>query len=134
MAPPEDAHKFVVFRPTCGGPFDFLHELAGRAQNFDLGQIHIRPQFRENHRAGPGGTGAAKCGGNYASSLMPMIEAGKRGFDQVMYLDAVTSAVVEELGGMNVFIVLKDGTVATPVLNGTILEGVTRSSIIDTPA
>lgn len=86
---------------------------------------------RDYHRAGPGGTGAAKCGGNYASSLMPMIEAGKRGFDQVMYLDAVTSDVVEELGGMNVFIVLKDGTVATPILNGNILEGVTRSSIIE---
>ncbi|MDN4473355.1 branched-chain amino acid aminotransferase [Demequina zhanjiangensis] len=85
---------------------------------------------QEYHRAGPGGTGAAKCGGNYASSLRPQIEAGKRGYDQVLYLDAKTDTVLEELGGMNVFVVMKDGTVVTPVLTGNLLEGVTRASII----
>lgn len=85
---------------------------------------------RDYHRAGPGGTGAAKCGGNYGSSLRPQIAAGERGFDQVLYLDAATGTVLEELGGMNVFVVRADGTVLTPTLNGNILEGVTRASII----
>ncbi len=82
-------------------------------------------------RAGPGGTGAAKCGGNYAASLRPQIAAGERGYDQVLYLDAATGSVLEELGGMNVFVVTRDGTVLTPVLNGNILEGITRSSVIE---
>lgn len=85
---------------------------------------------RDYHRAGPGGTGAAKCGGNYAASLLPQMEAYERGFAQVLYLDARTNEVLEELGGMNVFAVRADGTVLTPVVNGNILEGVTRSSII----
>lgn len=85
---------------------------------------------QDYHRAGPGGTGAAKCGGNYAASLRPQIEAGARGYEQVLYLDAKSGQVLEELGGMNVFVVLKDGTVLTPVLTGNLLEGVTRSSII----
>ncbi|MDN4484038.1 branched-chain amino acid aminotransferase [Demequina lignilytica] len=85
---------------------------------------------RDFHRAGPGGTGAAKCGGNYAASLLPQVKAYERGFDQVLYLDAATGSVLEELGGMNVFAVRRDGTVLTPVINGNILEGITRSSII----
>lgn len=82
------------------------------------------------HRAGPGGTGFAKCGGNYAASLLPQQEAHARGCDQVCFLDALTNTELEELGGMNVFVVAADGSVATPPLNGSILEGVTRSSII----
>jgi branched-chain amino acid aminotransferase len=82
------------------------------------------------HRAGAGGTGAAKCGGNYAASLMPQMEAYDRGFEQVCFLDASTNTAIEELGGMNVFFVKADGTVETPELSGSILEGVTRSSII----
>ncbi len=85
---------------------------------------------KDYHRSGPGGTGAAKCGGNYASALRPQIEASARGYDQVLFLDAATGKVLEELGGMNVFAVRTDGTVLTPVLNGNILEGVTRSSVI----
>ncbi len=82
------------------------------------------------HRAGPGGTGAAKCGGNYAASLLPQQEAYERGCEQVCFLDATTNSELEELGGMNVFVVHADGSVATPPLNGSILEGVTRSSIL----
>lgn len=85
---------------------------------------------RDYHRAGPGGTGAAKCGGNYAASLKPQMEAYDRGFAQVLYLDAATGGVLEELGGMNVFAVRKDGTVLTPIINGNILEGITRDSVI----
>jgi branched-chain amino acid aminotransferase len=82
------------------------------------------------HRAGPGGTGAAKCGGNYAASLLPQQEAYGRGCEQVCFLDAATGTNLEELGGMNVMVVHRDGTVVTPALSGTILEGVTRSSIL----
>ncbi|MDO4258789.1 MAG: branched-chain amino acid aminotransferase [Actinomycetaceae bacterium] len=81
------------------------------------------------HRAGPGGTGSAKVGGNYAASLLPQAEAAGRGFDQICFLDAREEKWVEELGGMNVFIVRADGDVYTPALTGTILEGSTRSSI-----
>ncbi len=81
-------------------------------------------------RAAPGGTGAAKCGGNYASSLAAQQEAAANGCDQVAFLDAVERRFVEELGGMNLYFVHGDGSVVTPELNGSILEGVTRDSIL----
>jgi branched-chain amino acid aminotransferase len=81
-------------------------------------------------RAGRGGTGEAKCGGNYAASLAPQLEAEAHGCKQVLFLDPFNDNAVEELGGMNIFFVFKDGTLVTPELNGNILRGVTRSSII----
>jgi branched-chain amino acid aminotransferase len=81
-------------------------------------------------RAAPGGTGAAKCGGNYAASLLAQSEAIRRGCDQVVFLDAVERRWVEELGGMNIFFVLDDGSLVTPPLGGTILPGITRDSIL----
>ena len=81
-------------------------------------------------RAAPGGTGAAKCGGNYAASLVAQQEAISNGCDQVVFLDAVERRWLEELGGMNLFLVYDDGAVATPELTGSILEGVTRDSLI----
>ena len=84
----------------------------------------------EYARAAKGGTGAAKCGGNYAASLLPQQEATEQGCAQVLFLDPQEGKYLEELGGMNVFLVLKDGTLLTPELSGSILEGVTRSSII----
>ena len=81
-------------------------------------------------RAAKGGTGAAKCGGNYASSLLPQQEAYANDCPQVLFLDSVEGKYLEELGGMNVFLVKKDGTLLTPDLSGSILEGVTRASII----
>jgi branched-chain amino acid aminotransferase len=81
-------------------------------------------------RAGRGGMGAAKTGGNYASSLAAQDEGYAHGCDQVVFLDAEESAYVEELGGMNMFFVFADGHVVTPE-TGTILEGITRKSIID---
>jgi branched-chain amino acid aminotransferase len=80
-------------------------------------------------RAARGGTGHAKCGGNYAASLAAQVEASAHGCDQVCFLDAVERRYVEELGGMNVFFVYSDGRLVTPRL-GTVLEGVTRSSIL----
>ncbi len=81
-------------------------------------------------RAAPGGTGAAKTGGNYAASLVPQAEAIAKGHDQVVFLDAVERRWIEELGGMNLFFVFDDGSVVTPPLGGTILPGVTRDSLI----
>ncbi len=81
-------------------------------------------------RAASGGTGAAKCGGNYAASLLAQAEAAKNGCDQVIFLDSSEHRWVEELGGMNVFFVLNDGVLVTPPLSGTILPGITRDSII----
>ncbi|GAB3585769.1 branched-chain amino acid aminotransferase [Calidifontibacter terrae] len=82
-------------------------------------------------RAGDGGTGAAKCGGNYASSLAGQLEGAAAGCDQAVFLDSSTHTYIEELGGMNLFIVYKDGRIVTPALTGSILEGVTRSSILE---
>jgi len=81
-------------------------------------------------RAGHGGTGEAKCGGNYAASLAAQLEAESHGCKQVLFLDPTNDNAVEELGGMNIFFVFKDGTFVTPALNGNILRGVTRSSVI----
>ena len=81
-------------------------------------------------RAAPGGTGAAKCGGNYAASLSAHAEAIEHGCDQVIYLDAVERRYIDELGGMNVFFVFDDGSITTPPLTGTILPGITRESLI----
>jgi branched-chain amino acid aminotransferase len=81
-------------------------------------------------RAAPGGTGAAKCSGNYAASLVAQQEAIDNGCDQVAFLDAVERRWVEEFGGMNIWFVLDDGTLVTPSLTGTILEGVTRDTIL----
>ncbi len=82
------------------------------------------------HRAGPGGTGYVKTAGNYACATLPQEKAKAKGFNQVCFLDAVHNRFVEELGGMNIFVVYRDGTVATPALTGTILEGSVRSSIL----
>ncbi|QPK81766.1 branched-chain amino acid aminotransferase [Schaalia sp. ZJ405] len=82
------------------------------------------------HRAGPGGTGSAKTGGNYAASLLPQTEAAEKGFSQICFLDTYEEKYLEELGGMNMFVVMKDGTVRTPSLTGVILEGGTRSAIL----
>ncbi|MGA8112033.1 MAG: branched-chain amino acid aminotransferase [Actinocatenispora sp.] len=87
----------------------------------------------EYTRAGRGGTGAAKCAGNYAASLVAQAEAIEAGCDQVVFLDARDGRYVEELGGMNMFAVYGEGddiTLVTPPLGGTILPGITRDSVL----
>ncbi|MDR2872004.1 MAG: branched-chain amino acid aminotransferase [Xanthomonadaceae bacterium] len=84
----------------------------------------------EYSRAGRGGTGAAKCGGNYAASLLPQQEAHAQGCSQVLFLDDIEQKYLEELGGMNICLVYKNGTLVTPELSGSILEGITRDSIL----
>jgi branched-chain amino acid aminotransferase len=81
-------------------------------------------------RAAPGGTGEAKCAGNYAASLVAQAQAADEGCDQVVWLDAVEHRYVEEMGGMNLYFVLSDGRLLTPALTGTLLPGVTRDSIL----
>nr|WP_231583129.1 branched-chain amino acid aminotransferase [Actinobaculum suis] len=82
------------------------------------------------HRAGPGGMGEVKTGGNYAASLLPKMHAAEENYDEVLFLDAATNKNLDEFGGMNVFVVYADGRVRTPRLTGNILPGNTRSSII----
>jgi branched-chain amino acid aminotransferase len=84
-------------------------------------------------RAAPGGTGAAKCGGNYAASLAPQMEALHNGCDQVLYLGGDGRQYIDESGSMNVFFVTADGRLETPSL-GTILDGVTRASVLELAA
>ncbi len=84
-------------------------------------------------RAAIGGTGEAKCGGNYAASLVAQKQAATKGCDQVVWLDAVERRWVEEMGGMNLYFVKGSGkgaTVITPKLTGTLLPGITRDSIL----
>ncbi|KFJ03011.1 branched-chain amino acid aminotransferase [Bifidobacterium subtile] len=81
-------------------------------------------------RTGPGGTGFAKCGGNYAASLVGEYRGIENDCEQVCFVDAATKTYLEELGGMNMFAVHKDGHLETPSLTGNILPGVTRNSII----
>ncbi|HTJ90345.1 MAG TPA: branched-chain amino acid aminotransferase [Acidocella sp.] len=81
-------------------------------------------------RAAAGGTGAAKCGGNYAASLLAQSEAIAHQCDQVAFLDAAEHRWLEEMGGMNMFFVFEDGSMLTPPLGGTILPGITRDSLI----
>ncbi len=84
-------------------------------------------------RAAPGGTGAAKTGGNYAGGMVGQLQALEHGCDQVVWLDAAERRWVEELGGMNLFFVYGSGAsarIVTPPLTGTLLAGVTRDSLL----
>ncbi len=88
-------------------------------------------------RAAPGGTGAAKFGGNYAASLIAQAQAAEQGCDQVVWLDAVEREYIEEMGGMNLFFVFGSGSDArlvTPELSGSLLPGITRDSLLQLAA
>lgn len=84
---------------------------------------------KEYTRAAPGGTGFAKCGGNYGAAFVAQQQAVENGCDQVVWLDAFEHRWVEEMGGMNLFFVFGDRLV-TPALTGTLLPGVTRDSLL----
>lgn len=109
------SYKFLVLASPCGSYFD------------NLG-IRVLVE-RENHRAFPGGTGAAKTGGNYAASLIGTLKASAYNCDQVMWLNAMDKKTIEELSGMNFFALVNEKLI-TPKLNGTVLSGITRESII----
>ena len=85
-------------------------------------------------RAAPGGTGEAKCAGNYAASLLAQAEAAGNDCEQVVWLDSQTRTQVEEMGGMNVVFVRHEQgrpTLVTPPLTGTILPGITRAALLE---
>ncbi len=135
---PEATRGSLYLRPVLFASDEYLgvrpgtrHTLAILASPVDsyFGQ-DVRPlrlwAERELTRAAPGGLGAAKTGGNYAASLLAAQRAKQRGFDQVLWLDAVSHSYLEEVGTMNLFVHLKDRGVVTPPADGTILAGVTR--------
>lgn len=84
-------------------------------------------------RAAPGGTGDAKFAGNYAGSLLAQKQAEEKGCDQVVWLDAIEHKYIEEMGGMNLMFVYRDGDnvrISTPSLSGSLLAGITRDSLL----
>ncbi|MGY5317613.1 branched-chain amino acid aminotransferase [Neomicrococcus lactis] len=121
---------FLGVRPAREVSFRVIASPAG---NYFGGELHPVSIWLSEHyaRAGRGGTGEAKCGGNYAASLAAQLEAEAHGCQQVLFLDPFNDNAVDELGGMNVFFVFKDGRIVTPELNGNILHGVTRSSVLE---
>ncbi len=124
------SEKFLGVRPSQHVTFMVIASPAGAYFKGGLKPVNLW-LTTEYTRAGRGGMGDAKTGGNYASSLVAQQEAYAQGCDQVVFLDAQESTYVEELGGMNLYFVFKDGSVVTPSTTGTILEGITRASIIE---
>ncbi len=122
------SEAFLGVRPSNKVTYMVIASPVGAYFSGGIKPVHLGLSERYT-RAGKGGMGAAKTGGNYASSLAAQQEAMKHGFDQVVFLDDIENKYVEELGGMNLWFVHDDGTLVTPEL-GTILEGVTRNSII----
>src|SRR4051812_6651403 len=121
--------KFLGVRPSQHVTFMVIASPAGAY--FSKGPLPVTLWLSTDYtRAGRGGMGAAKTGGNYASSLVAQQEATAHGCDQVVFLDGQDLTYVEELGGMNMYFVYADGHIVTPEL-GTILEGITRLSIIE---
>ncbi|WP_105565357.1 branched-chain amino acid aminotransferase [Microbacterium halophytorum] len=117
---------FLGVRPAKKYDFRVIGSPSGAY--FSGGVKPVSIWLSENYaRAAKGGTGAAKTGGNYASSLLPQSEAIAQGCDQVVFLDS--GGNVEELGGMNVVFVKADGTLVTPD-SESILDGVTRNSLL----
>lgn len=120
---------FLGVRPAHAAGYYVIASPAGAY--FAKGVAPVSIWLSEDYaRAAKGGTGAAKCGGNYAASLLPQQEAQAQGCSQVLFLDPVEGKYLEELGGMNVFLVYRDGRLVTPALSGSILEGITRASIL----
>jgi branched-chain amino acid aminotransferase len=134
--------KTLYIRPFEIAAEDFLGVRAAHRAEYRVIASPVGPYFTgglkpvsiwialDSARAGKHGTGEAKTGGNYAASLQAQGEGYEQGCSQVMFLDAETGTYIEELGGMNLFFVYKDGHVATPSLDGTILRGITRKSVV----
>jgi branched-chain amino acid aminotransferase len=118
---PSKEYQFVLFASPSG---DY----------FPSGVKPVSVWLSEEYaRACPGGTGEAKCAGNYAASLLAQRQAQEEGCDQVVWLDSVHRRYIEEMGGMNIFFVYQEAdrvTLVTPELTGTLLEGVTRDGLL----
>ncbi|MEE9165861.1 MAG: branched-chain amino acid aminotransferase [Candidatus Neomarinimicrobiota bacterium] len=141
FVPPPDKGSLYV-RPCIWGTGPVLGVKPAPSYTFLIYVSPVGPYFKGGmkclhlkvtrlfHRAAPRGTGNAKAIGNYAASLYPLKLAKERGFDEVIYLNAGDENLVEEVGSANLF-ALKDGTLRTPRLGGSILPGVTRASVIE---
>lgn len=112
---PSDHYKFlIILSPT--GPY-YATPM----------RIHVEENYT---RAAPGGIGYAKAAGNYGASMLPTAEARRNGYDQILWTDAFEHKYVQEIGTMNVFFIIENKAVTPDLENGTILDGVTRSSAI----
>ncbi len=117
---PSNKAKYILIATPAGAYFD-----PSKAVSVWISTEYVR--------AAQGGTGEAKCGGNYAASLVAQKAAAKEGCDQVVWIDAKERKWVEEMGGMNLYFVKGSGAdakVITPKLTGTLLPGITRDSIL----
>ncbi|MED1560310.1 branched-chain amino acid aminotransferase [Alkalihalobacillus alcalophilus ATCC 27647 = CGMCC 1.3604] len=111
--------------------YTFMIILSPVAAYYPEGINPVRIYVEENFtRAVKGGTGTAKTAGNYSAAYNAQNEATKQGFSQVLWLDGVEKKYIEEVGSMNVFFKI-NGEIVTPALNGSILEGITRKSMIE---
>ncbi len=123
---------FLGVRPS--ESYLFLIIACPAGQYFPKGLHPVTAWISEEFvRAAPGGTGAAKCAGNYAASLVAQRQAQGQGCEQVVWLDAVQRKYIEEMGGMNIFFVLREGgraVIVTPELTGSLLAGITRDAIL----
>ncbi|GAC57048.1 branched-chain amino acid aminotransferase [Gordonia hirsuta DSM 44140 = NBRC 16056] len=118
---PADQYRFIVIASPAGAYF------SGGVKPVS---VYLCTEYV---RASPGGTGAAKFGGNYAASLLAQAQAAEQGCDQVVWLDAIERRYIEEMGGMNLFFVLGSGAeaqIVTPELSGSLLPGITRDSLL----
>lgn len=142
---PQDPEKSLYLRPFQFGtevglgvrPADeylFLLIASPAGAYFSGGLQPVSVWLTEDYvRAAPGGTGEAKCAGNYAASLVAQAEAAGHGCDQVVWLDAAEHRWIEEMGGMNLYFVFGSGSDArllTPELTGSLLPGITRDSLL----
>jgi branched-chain amino acid aminotransferase len=119
------SEEFLGVRPANSYKFIIITSPVGAYYNAPV-KVKIEKSFA---RVAPGGMGAAKTAGNYAASLYPAYKAKEQGFDQLIWTDAVTHELVEESGTMNLFFVIDD-VICTPELSSSILDGVTRRSLI----
>ena len=139
--PPYESGGALYIRPLLIGDEPILGVKSAQEFKFIIFTVPVGPYFPEGFngidleisktytRAAPGGTGSAKTICNYAGTMLPMKETKKRGFAQILYLDAIQLEYIEEVGTANFFGMI-NGKLATPRKTGTILEGITRESIL----
>ncbi|UYQ77731.1 branched-chain amino acid aminotransferase [Glutamicibacter sp. JL.03c] len=121
---------FIGIRAAHAARFLVIASPAGNYFSAGLQPISLW-RSEEHFRASYGGTGAAKCGGNYAAAMLPQQEASAHGCDQVLFTDPNTEDTIDEAASMNIFLVTHDRELITPKLNGNILDGITRRSVIE---
>jgi len=120
---------YLGVRPAHTYRFMIILSPSGRYYPQGLAPVNIYVE-EEYVRAVKGGTGYAKTPGNYAASLIAQAKAYKSGYVQVLWLDGVHRRFIEEVGSMNVFFII-DGKLVTPALNGSILPGITRRTVLE---